>query len=83
MSNDWAVYIFVFVMAAFVMARLDRLGNQLEAVSVAIRADVARRILSEWKEAQKEAAKDKRRFWIFWGVVGAAAVIWAVITHRV
>jgi hypothetical protein len=89
MGNDWAVYVFVFVMAAVVMARLDRLGNQLEAVCVSIRADVARtkedrdEILSEWKETQKAAAKDKRQFWIFWGVVAAAAVIWALITHRV
>jgi hypothetical protein len=41
MGHDWGVYIFVFIMAAIVMARLDRLGRQLEAVSVAIRADVA------------------------------------------
>jgi hypothetical protein len=88
MGNDWGVYIFVFIMAAIVMARLDRLGRQLEAVSADIRADVARtedermEILNEWKEAQKQAAKDNRQFWIFWGIVGAVAVIWAMITHR-
>jgi hypothetical protein len=89
MGNDWAIYIFVFIMAAIVMARLDRLGRQLEAVSADIRADVARtedermEILSEWKEAQKQAAKDNRQFWIFWGIVAAVAVIWAMITHRI
>ena len=76
MGNDWSGYIFVFAMAAIVIARLDRLGRQIEAVSADIRADVARtreereEILSEWKEAQKDAAKDARQFWIFWGIGG-------------
>ena len=73
MGNDWAVYIFVFVIAAIVLARLDRLGKQLEAVCAEIRADVARteddrtEILTEWKQAQKDAAKDTKQFWILWG----------------
>jgi hypothetical protein len=87
MGNDWSGYIFVFAMAAIVMARLDRLGRQIEAVSADIRADVARteeereEILSEWKEAQKGAAEDARQFWIFWGIVGVAALIWAAVKH--
>jgi hypothetical protein len=73
MGNDWSGYIFVFAMAAIVMVRLDRLGRQIEAVSADIRADVARteeereEILGEWKQAQKDAAKDARQFWIFLG----------------
>ena len=42
MGNDRVIYIFVFVIAAVVLARLDRLGKQLEAVCAEIRADVAR-----------------------------------------
>jgi transposase len=63
MGQDWGFYIFVFIMAAIVMARLDRLGKQLEAVKADIRAAVARsedermEILREWKESQKQAAK--------------------------
>jgi hypothetical protein len=87
MSNDWSVYIFVFVMAAILMARLDRLGKQLEAVHASIRMDVARtederdEIMSEWKQTTKDATKEARQFWIFWGVVGAAALVWAAIKH--
>ena len=61
MGSDWAIYVFVFLIAALVMARLDRLGKQLEAVCVSIRADVARteddrtEILNDWKEDKKEA----------------------------
>jgi hypothetical protein len=88
MRNDWAVYIFVFVMAAIVMARLDRLGKQLEAVCVSIRVDVARteeereEILSGWKQGKKEAAKDARQFWIFWGIIGAAALAWNILARH-
>ena len=39
MGNDRVIYIFVFVIAAVVLARLDRLGKQLEAVCAEIRAD--------------------------------------------
>jgi hypothetical protein len=87
MGNDWSGYIFVLAMAAIVLARLDRLGRQVEAVSIHIRADISRtaeereEILSEWKEAQKESAKDARQFWIFWGIVGVAALIWAAVKH--
>jgi hypothetical protein len=87
MSNDWSVYIFVFVIAGIVLLRLDRLGKQIEAVCVTIRIDVARtederdEILSEWKQSKKDAAKEAWQFWIFWGVVGAAALVWAAVKH--
>jgi len=85
MGNDWAVYVFVFVMAAIVLARLDRLAKQLEAVCASIRTDVARteedrrEILDDWRQSKKDSAKDTRQFWIFWGVVGIAALVWAAV----
>lgn len=88
MGNDWAVYIFVFVIAGIVLARLDRLGKQLEAVCVSIRADLARtederdEIIGEWKQSKSEAAKEARQFWIFWGVVGVAALIWLAVKNN-
>jgi hypothetical protein len=42
MGNDWTIYIFVFAIATVLLARMDRLGKQLEAVSAMIRADLAR-----------------------------------------
>jgi hypothetical protein len=54
MSNDWVIY--VIISAAFmVLARLDRLAKQLEAVNADIKAELApnelraREILSEWR----------------------------------
>jgi len=85
MGNDWGIYIFVFVIGMIVMARLDRLGRQLEAVCVSIRADVARtederdEILSEWKQAKKDARRTSWQFWIFWGIVAGAGLVWAII----
>jgi hypothetical protein len=86
MGNDWPVYIFVLVIAAILLARMDRLGKQLEAVSAMIRADLARteddrsEIMSDWKQSQKDQAKDTRMFWIFWGVVCVAGLVWNAIT---
>lgn len=68
----------IIVVASVLMLRFDRLGKQLEAVSAMIRADLARteeqrsEILQEWKKTKKQAAKDERQFWFFWGVVVAA-----------
>ena len=89
MGNNWEVYVLVLVVAGFLSARLDRLGNQLEAVCVSIRADVARteenrdEILNEWKDTKAAAAKEKRNSWIFWAVVGAAVAIWWIISRQV
>jgi type VI protein secretion system component VasF len=88
MSNDWSIYIFVFVIAAILLARMDRLGKQLEAVSARIRADLARteddrsEVMSDWKQSQKDQAKDARLSWIFWGIVVVAALIWNTITKH-
>ncbi len=40
--GDWGLYGFVLVMTAIVMLRLERLGKQIEAVSVRLRMNVAR-----------------------------------------
>jgi len=88
MSNDWSIYIFVFVIAAILLARMDRLGKQLEAVSARIRADLARteddrsEVMSDLKQSQKDQAKDARLSWIFWGIVVVAALIWNTITKH-
>ncbi len=37
--------------------------------------------LDDWKQSRKEAAKDARQFWIFWSIVGVAALIWAAVKH--
>ena len=86
MSNDWTIY--VIIGAAFmVLARLDRLAKQLEAVNADIKAELApnelraREILSEWREARQEAAKEARRFWIFWGIVAVLVVGWTIMRH--
>ena len=74
--------------AAFmVLARLDRLAKQLEAVNADIKAELppnelrAREILSEWREARQEAAKEARQFWIFWGIVAVLVVGWTIMRH--
>jgi hypothetical protein len=83
MSDEhWMIFVVVGVLTAMIMARLDRLGKQLEAVSALIRSDLARsaeerdEIIGEWKDSKQQAAKDARQFWTFWGVVGAAALGW-------
>jgi hypothetical protein len=56
-------------------------------VSVQIReelvtdADRRREILREWKEDRKQAAKEQRQLWIFWGIVVALALGWHFITR--
>ena len=86
MSNDWTIY--VIIGAAFmVLARLDRLAKQLEAVNADIKAELAtnelraREILSEWREARQEATKEARQFWIFWGIVAVLVVGWTIMRH--
>jgi hypothetical protein len=85
MSDEcWMITVVVSVL---IMARLDRLGRQLEAVSAIIRSDLARteeerdEVWREWKDNKQQAARDARRFWAFWGIVGAAALGWYVLTH--
>jgi hypothetical protein len=84
MGGDGGIYIFGFLMTAIVMIRLNRLGKQIEAVDVSIRADIARTdperdaIINEWKQEKDAAAKAERQFLMFWGIVlAAAAIAWA------
>jgi hypothetical protein len=88
MSDEhWTIFVIVGVIAVMIMARLDRLGKQLEAVSAIIRSDLARTeeerdgVLREWKEDKQQAANDARQFWTFWGLVGAAGLGWYTLTH--
>jgi hypothetical protein len=84
--NDWG-FVGTVLVGAIIMNRLDRLGNQLEAVCALIRRDVARteaerdEIMGDWRESKKQAAIDRRNAWIFWGVVGAASLGWRFYTH--
>jgi hypothetical protein len=86
MSNTEWTYLLVAGCAWWwLAARLDRLGKQLEAVSHLVREEMAelvgnkdraKELLEEWTQDQAEEKKDKRRFWITWGVIGAAALAW-------
>lgn len=77
------IFVVVGVLTAMIMARLDRLGKQMEAVSALIRSDLARtEIIGEWKGNKAQAAKDARQFWTFWGIVGAAALCCYLFSHR-
>jgi hypothetical protein len=86
-EHTWAIIIFVGVMAIMIMARLDRLGKQVEGTYELIRHDLARTdeerddILREWRENKQQEAKAARQFWTFWIIVGAVALGWFVFTH--
>ena len=79
MSDEhWAIFIIVCVMAIMIMARLDRLGKQVEAVYEMIRFDLARtqderdNISREWQENRQQAAKETRQFWNVFGASSAS-----------
>jgi hypothetical protein len=80
MSDLGWIVITIFIVTTMIMSRLDRLGRQLEAVCVMIRADLPvndrDEIRSEWRESKKQAEKDARHFWILWGAVAAAMLVW-------
>ena len=67
-EGPWFIFMAV-VMYAILMTRLDRLGKQIESTSALIRYDIApteeRRddILKQWKQMQRQAKTDTRRFW--------------------
>ena len=70
--------------------RLDRLGNQLEAVCAELQIEMAeligneeraRELRDEWKQNQDEQKKATRRMWIFMaGVIGVSAFAWWLFT---
>ena len=90
MDKNWTIYLLIAIAGwvILVMARLDRLGKQLEAVSASIKhdlepdADRKKEIMREWKESEKQQAKDARVFWISRAVIwGAAALGWAFFSR--
>jgi hypothetical protein len=86
-EGPWFIFMAV-VMYAILMARLDRLEKQIEAIGALIRYDIApteeRRddILKQWKQMQQKANTDGRRFWIFSACAGAAALILYALMHK-
>jgi uncharacterized membrane protein YraQ (UPF0718 family) len=80
-SERWAPYVAIYVAMWVVMARLERLGKQLEAVQSVIREEIAtsaerkREIINEWRDNRDEEAKEARRFWLFWGIAGAMGLL--------
>lgn len=82
MTDNWGIYAVVFMAVVVVMVRLDRLGKQLEAVHSSILVELAQtedqktELLNEWKHNKKQAAKEARQFWIFWGAVGVGLAAW-------
>ena len=88
MTAEGTIYVLIFGALLLVIARLDRLGRQFEAVSALIRSELVTdehrkdEIISEWKNAQKETAKEARRFWIFWSIVGAVVLGWIIMQSR-
>jgi TRAP-type C4-dicarboxylate transport system permease small subunit len=86
MSNDWTLYVLLFVFAAIILQRLERLGKQIEAVHDSILLEITdeqgrAELLRERQWTKKQAAKEARQFWIFWSVVAAAALVWFAVKH--
>jgi hypothetical protein len=86
MSNDWIYFIFAGLAAWLWLAwRLNRLGKQLEAVSMLVRIEMAEVVGNEeranelYEERRQDLAEQKKarlQFWITWGVIAAAALAW-------
>ena len=75
-DERWMIFVSFSVLAAMIMARLDRLGKQLEAVTrssgpIWRAPEEHDEVLREWKDNKQQAAKDVRQFWAFWGIIGA------------
>jgi hypothetical protein len=81
--------IVVFGFALLIMRRLDRLGKQIEAVCQVVQLEVAQalhnedredELRTEWRELRDGEAKARRQFWWFWGVIGAIAIAWFLLS---
>ena len=89
MDEHWTLYLLIMIAGGLVliMGRLERLGKQVEAVMMNILheleldPDRKKEIMREWKDGQKQQAKDARQFWIFWAVIGALALGWAFFSR--
>jgi type VI protein secretion system component VasF len=86
-GQDWAPYVIIFGVAALVMWRLDRLGKQLEAVRDHLLVELGNEETAsetlrsrEWEKNERK--KERRQFWIFWGVVLLAVVIWYAVSQH-
>ena len=83
MSNDWVVLFAILL----VLLRLDRLGKQLEAMCANIRAELAptedrgRELVTEWRDIQRQQAKDRWQFFVYWGIVVVAVIAWKFISR--
>jgi hypothetical protein len=80
-TERWGTYLAIYIAMWVVMARLERLGKQLEAVASVVREEIAtaaerkQEIRDEWRYNKAQEAKDARGFWTFWGIVGAMGLL--------
>jgi hypothetical protein len=80
------ILVILFVNSWIIVARLDRLGRQLEAVCADIKQELAqdpsrkKEIIRDWTESKEQQTKEARRFWIFWAIVGAIALGWILFS---
>jgi hypothetical protein len=84
MNTDVAALIFVILSFGLIMVRLDRPAKRLDAIYAQIMRELVQdplrkeEILNEWIASQTEAAKDTRRFWMFWTFIGVVILLWLV-----
>jgi type VI protein secretion system component VasF len=83
-AQDWTV---IFCVAALIMWRLDRLGKQIEAVRDYLLVELGNAETKsealrsrDWEKAERK--KERRQFWMLWGVATLAAAIWYAVTQR-
>jgi hypothetical protein len=86
-GQDWMAYIPMYVVAALILWRLDRLGKQLEAVRDLLLLELGNEetksdVLQQREWEKKERKKEARQFWIFWAIVSLAGIIWYMVTHH-
>jgi hypothetical protein len=86
-GNVWPWLVLVYVWTLMLMGRLDRLGKQMEAVFFRLAMEIARtedrrdELRDEWNDIYKQAAKERRQFWWFWGIIGAVTLVaWALLS---
>ena len=84
MTTEFWVLLFGYF---YVLWRLERLGKQLEAVSVEIREELVpdpdrkEEIIREWKDDQKQSRKETRHVLLLWGAIAAAFLAWKFLTQ--
>ena len=74
--------------ASAILLLLERLGKHLEAVhaniaSLAPTEDREMEIIRALKESQRLQARDRRLFYIFWGIVAVAIYAWHFLSHQI